>query len=424
MHVFNSIKDKSYYPSTPAMYLTRNKGKGVSRIIPVFSVKDYCVYYYCIKTFEEKIAYNRVSNTFGGWTLGGIIRGSENDEMTRRKENHDNFEEFMAEHNGISISEYSFNPLAWVEAYGDMNAKLYATAKLEDYNHVVELDIANFYDSIRLDILETRIREVTDSENQEEVSLLFHFLNYWNRNINLYGKQVVGLPQDALADCSRILANFYLQPYDEYAFDITQKEGCCYFRYADDQFIFADTEDKLKLIVYKVSQKLNYLGLNINQKKVVVRKTDELIFHRSFEVFDILKDRSAKNNKVVVEKFVDYYLDMLDKSGLSNIKERGNPLLTRALFCPVLKDIDLSKKLKLIACYLDSGYLEDAKAIHFEKIYEFLPDDLKRSFIDKLVLLSNSLLHNAFHYEVVSFFNKIGIDASNIKDIIKNLKGC
>ena len=422
LHIFDSIKDKTYYPSTPVMYITRNKGKGVSRIIPVFSVKDYCVYYYCIKSFEEKIAYNRIPNTFGGWTLGGVIRGSEDDEMIRRKGDYDSFEEFLAEQNGVSISEYSFNPLAWVQAYGDMNAKLYATAKLEDYKYVAELDIANFYDSVRLDILETRIREITGVENQEEVSLLFHFLNYWNRNVNLYGKQVVGLPQDALADCSRILANFYLQPYDEYVFDLSQKEGFRYFRYADDQFIFADTEEKLKFIIFKISQKLNYLGLNINQKKVVVRKTEELISHRSFEIFDILKEKDTKKDVDAVEKFVDGYLSMLDKDGLKNIKERGNPLLTRALFCPALASIELLRKAKLKASYLDDEYLEYAKATHFEKIYNFLSDEEKLLFIEKLALLSDKLYHNAFHYEVISFLNKIGINSSNIKKRIKELE--
>ena len=88
------------------------------------------------KKIEDKIAYNRIENTFGGWTLGGLIRKSEDDEMEKRRKNFNRYKDFLAELNGISISEYSFNPAAWAKAYGDLNSKLYATAKAGNYKFV------------------------------------------------------------------------------------------------------------------------------------------------------------------------------------------------------------------------------------------------------------------------------------------------
>lgn len=102
----------------------------------------------------------------------------------------------------------------------------------------VEMDISNFYDCIRLDLLETWINEVSDGSSKEIINLLFHFLNYWNKKVNLSNKQTVGIPQDALSDCSRILANFYLQRYDSYMYEVCSRYNCRYFRYADDQIIF------------------------------------------------------------------------------------------------------------------------------------------------------------------------------------------
>ncbi len=209
-NLYTEIQERKYYPSVPKCYIDRDKGNGITRIVPVFTLKDYCVYYYCIKKIEDKIAYNRVENTFGGWTLGGLMRKSEDDEMEKRRKHFNRQEDFIAELHGISVSEYSFNPAAWARAYGDLNSKLYVIAKARNYKYVAELDIANYYDSIRLDILEMRIRELVNEEQADIVSLLFHFLNYWNRNTNLYNKQTVGIPQDAMGDCSRILANFYL----------------------------------------------------------------------------------------------------------------------------------------------------------------------------------------------------------------------
>ena len=397
------------------------KAMELLRIVPVFTLKDYCVYYYCIKKIEDKIAYNRVENTFGGWTLGGLMRKSEDDEMEKRRRNYNHYEDFIAELHGISVSEYSFNPTAWARAYGDLNAKLYASSKAKNYKYVAELDIANYYDSIRLDILEMRIREIVNEEHADIISLLFHFLNYWNRNTNLYNKQTVGIPQDAMGDCSRILANFYLQPYDKIVYELCKQNKCKYLRYADDQFLFAEDKNKLHILIFKVSKKLNSLGLSVNQKKVKVRTTEDLINNRSFKIFDLLKEYKDKKDKNKVEQFVDYYLDLLNKSGLANIKDNGTPLLNKVLFCPALKSIDFSKKIKLISCYLDDEYLKNARTIHLEKIYKLLNKKDRQEFIRKLNSLSQKLIHNAFHYELLNFYRKNVIDSRHILKRIKKL---
>ena len=420
-NLYRKMKERRYYPSIPHRYIDRDKGKGVTRVIPVFTLKDYCVYYYCIKKIEDKIAYNRVENTFGGWTLGGLMRKSENDEMEKRRKNFDRYEDFIAEFYGISISEYSFNPAAWARAYGDLNSKLYATAKETNYKYVVELDIANYYDSIRLDILEMRIREIVDKKYAYTVSLLFHFLNYWNRDINLYNKQTVGIPQDAMGDFSRILANFYLQPYDKIAYGLCKQYKCKYLRYADDQFFFAENRNKLDFLIFKVSKELNSLGLSVNQKKVKIMKAKDLIKYRSFKFFDLLKEDKNKKDKNKVEQFVDYYLELLDKSGLDKIKDNGTPLLNKALFCPALKDIDFSKKIKLLSCYLDNEYLKNCRFFHLDKIYKMLNKNDKQQFIKKLNSLSSKLIHNAFHYELLNFYEKNKIDSRLVCERIKKL---
>lgn len=408
--LYREIETRRYYPSVPHCHIDRDKGNGVTRIVPVFTLKDYCVYYYCIKKIEDKIAYNRVENTFGGWTLGGLMRKYEDDEMEKKRKNFNRYEDFIAELHGISVSEFSFNPAAWSRAYGDLNAKLYAIAKARNFKYVAELDIANYYDSVRLDILEMRIREIVNEEHADIISLLFHFLNYWNRNTNLYNKQTVGIPQDAMGDCSRILANFYLQPYDKFVYELCKQNKCKYLRYADDQFLFAEDEKKLHILIFKVSKKLNSLGLSVNQKKVKIRTTEELIENRSFKIFDLLKEDKDRKDKNKVEQFVDCYLDLLYKSGLVNVKDNGTPLLNKALFCPALKSIDFSKKAKLINCYLDDKYLKNAKSIHLEKIYKLLSKNEKPEFIKRLNSLSQILIHNAFHYELLNFYEKNKID--------------
>lgn len=350
------------------------------------------------------------------------MRKNENDEMEKRQKNFNHREDFLAELNGISVSEYSFNPAAWAKAYGDLNSKLYATAKSGHSKFVAELDVANYYDSIRLDILEMRIREIVDKKYADVVSILFHFLNYWNRNINFYNEQTVGIPQDAVGDCSRILANFYLQPYDKFVHDLCKKNKCKYLRYADDQYIFSDNRNKLNYIIFKISKKLNSFGLSINQKKVKISTADELIEHRSFKIFDLVKEDKDKNSKNKVEQFVDYYLNLLATSGLKNIKNKGVSILNRALSCPALKSIDFSKRMKLVSCYLDDDYLKSCRALCLEKIFKLLNKNDRQRFIQKLNSLSRKLIHNGFHYVLLNFYQKNKIDVSNLRKRITKLE--
>jgi hypothetical protein len=75
--LFNDIRKRHYTASVPRDYIVYNKHNYVTRIVPTFSYRDACVYFFCIKRLEESIAVNRVKGTFGGWRLGNSIRKKE-----------------------------------------------------------------------------------------------------------------------------------------------------------------------------------------------------------------------------------------------------------------------------------------------------------------------------------------------------------
>jgi hypothetical protein len=219
--VYESINTARYAPSIPEAEIVMNKGNGVARTVPVFCIEDYIIYYFCIKELEDVLCGTRTKNTFGGWALGGKLRKQETLDVE-------------VDH-GFSTSRYSFNPQAWIEAFGEFNSLLFAQLGTGHYTHVLQFDLSNFYDSIRLDILERWIREESDASKGWIIALLFYFLNQWNRKNTGLHAQAVGIPQDALADCSRLLANFYLQRYDRFAFQRCTEVDAVYFRYADDR---------------------------------------------------------------------------------------------------------------------------------------------------------------------------------------------
>ena len=146
-------------------------------------------------------------------------------------------------------------------------------------------DIANFYDSVDLHRLENAVRS-SSAGVQFPMNVLFHLLRTWNKGICLYSESTKGLPMDVVGDCSRLLANFYLTQFDapfrEY---VAAKDGD-FMRFADDMVVRGNSEDSCRDFVYRASERLHRLGLNINVAKV--RYVSKLKFNQywGFEVMD------------------------------------------------------------------------------------------------------------------------------------------
>lgn len=385
--VYASIKSDGYAPSIPEIEIVLNKGNGVARTVPVFCVKDYCVYYFCIKELEEVLCKKRTDNTFGGWSLGGSLRKKESLEI---------------ECDLTEYGRYSFNPLAWAKFFGEFNSLLFAQLDQRRYSHVLQLDISNFYDCVRLDILERWIREESESNKGWIVSLLFYFLNQWNRRNTGLHPQVVGLPQDALADCSRILANFYLQKYDNFAEKVCKKAGALYFRYADDQMILLNDTDRVDGLLLLLTRKLDRYGLRVNQKKVVLWEAGDLQQHRCRSIQKLFPKKNDNQNPALVKEFVEAYL-LISKEDLAKTWNGGGPLLNRLLWAN-LESLPVRLFKRMVTRFTSEKYLLLADHKKLERVSSLndksaRPIDLAK----RLQKLGKKSVHNSYHYEVLAF---------------------
>lgn len=389
--VFLSIASARYAPSIPEVEIVINKGQGVARTVPVFCIEDYCVYYFCIKELEDVLCGNRTANTFGGWTLGGKLRRQEGLEI---------------EAEVTEYGRYSFNPHAWSQAFGEFNSLLFSQLDQGNYSHILEFDLSNFYDSVRLDILERWIREEANSSKGWIIALLFYLLNQWNRrNTGLY-PQAVGLPQDALADCSRILANYYLQKYDQFAATVCTKSRAIYFRYADDQMILLNDPHRIESFLLLLSRNLDRYGLRVNQKKVKIWEAAELEQYRCRSIQAIFAHKGDNQKPRLVRKFVDAYLK-IHKSDLEKTWNRGLPLLNRLLWAN-LESLPNDLFEKIIVRLTSEQYLLHAdhqklKQVHHLNNKQSRPIDLAK----RLQKLGEKCVHNACHYEALLFATSI-----------------
>ncbi len=390
--VFNEVISARYAPSIPEAEIVINKGDGVARSVPVFCIKDYIVYYFCIKELEDVISGNRTEHTFGGWSLGGNLRRQENRDV-----------EFDT---GFYNARYSFNPRAWQKAFGEFNSLLFSQLETGAYTHVLQFDLSNFYDCVRLDILERWIREKAPPGKGQVIALLFYFLNQWNRRQTGFLPQEVGIPQDALADCSRLLANFYLQKYDRFAAKLCARAGAGYFRYADDQMILLSGTDRIEELMLLLTRRLDRQSLRVNQKKVDLWTGKELEKHRCRNIQVIFAKPGDNKHPKLVRKFVDAYFK-LSKDQLANTWNNGLPLLNRLLWANI-ESLPQSLFNKLLIRYTSEKYLLQAEWDKLHRVYNLNQKRKKPiNLVKRLTVLGASKVHNKFHYECVELARKL-----------------
>ena len=398
--LYDDILNRAYFPEHPRDYIVSDKHNYVARIVPAFGYRENCVYFFAIKMLEDKIAGNRVNGTYGGWRLGNPIRSKEEQEFDLV----------------LSASLNSYNKFAWVQNWRDFQKKAYAYSSQQNYGCFIKFDIANFYDSINLDLLEKKIRLIISHQETFVVELLFHFLRYWNRKFENYYAKSVGLPQDEIGDMSRMLANFYLQDYDTAMKDLCDQHSSAYLRYADDQIIYAPDCDTGLYILFEASKELFKINLNINSSKVTVfRNRTDFERYWAFEIFEYLGD---KNNTADIARAVTMYFDWKKKK----YDFRWESVLTRLLSMN-LDGVPVYLKHRLFSEFLTPEFLAGLSYWAFQKLYNQLSgslDDLYK-VLDPLI---PTVKYNSFHYNLLKFYKKHrpGFDTKGLENRIDDLK--
>ena len=383
--LFWDIQNKAYFPDHPRDYIVSNKHNFAARIVPSFGYRENSVYFFAVKMLEEKIAVNRIDGTYGGWRLGNSLR---------EKEDHE-FDHIL------SASLNSYNKFAWVQNWRDFQKKAYFYSVQDDFKCFIKFDIANFYDSVNLDLLEKKIRLTTNPEETLVVELLFHFLHFWNRKFENYSSKSVGLPQDEIGDMSRILANFYMQDFDEVMKKLCDENDAVYLRYSDDQIIYAPTKESGMKVLFEASKELFKINLNINSSKVTIfENRDDFERYWAFEIFELLGDsQNTQNVSLAADKYFDWKQKGYDF--------RKDSVLTRFLSMN-LDDVKVHQKHRLISEFLDPGFLANVSFWAYQKLFNQLPE------LSELFKVLDPLIHqvryNSFHYNLMKFYKKHRLD--------------
>lgn len=291
--LIQDIRTHNYFPEPCHGFLGVCKSNGCTRFLPVMTVRDMSVYYACVSAIQDEICIS-IEGVFGGWRM----------RKEKQREEDDNDEIF-----GDYVFEGSLSTKKWIQnwrRYTDLIESLCDTHSEEYYFHTT--DIANFYDSINLDILENKLKRTCEKWD-ESIDILVHFLKHWNRRITGYNPSSKGIPQESVQDASRILANFYLRDFDITMKELAEDYDCHYIRWSDDMVFFGLNKAILEELVHKASKELLKCGLHLNAYKTKCYSKEE---YKKFRCVDVLKKINS-NKYEEIELGIEWFKERLNE---------------------------------------------------------------------------------------------------------------
>lgn len=289
----SDIRQNRYIPSIGHGYLGYLKAAGCTRFVPILTAEDMTVFYLIVLSLQEYLIED----------FDGVYGAYRSVPKTARKSKEPEKEDDI-------IDPYfrdTFSRKAWFKDWSQFTDLLTATCNDSSVgNYVVVSDIANFYDTIDIGRLINGIRSKV-SGNEEIVSLLGYFLNYWDRRIKGYSASSKGIPQEIISDASRIVSNFYLNEFDRRFIDYCGTQGVLYIRWADDIVIFGKSKLHLERVMHSASRFLLNIGLNFNASKTKHFSRREFQEYRALDLLSAISSKNAPAFEKELRRFATRY---------------------------------------------------------------------------------------------------------------------
>lgn len=279
----SQIRTHSYVPGIGHGYLGVEKNRGVTRFIPILSKEDIAVYYQICGELGDAVIRD-VSGIYGGWRAIPTPRNTARLAQTRRSENN------LAGYQQNYFTS-TFSNAAWFSQFRSFNDVIASLVKSRNFGrYVIKTDIANFYDSIDIRRLTTKLM-YDAPEYPTHISILEMFLNFWNRRTVGYQPSTRGIPQEIISDGSRNLSHYYLQDFDERFMEYCSAENLRYIRWADDILIYGQSHSALESSVYNASKLLLADGLNLSAPKTQIFTVRDFARFRGLNVLQSIEQK-------------------------------------------------------------------------------------------------------------------------------------
>ncbi|MBG9858131.1 TOTE conflict system archaeo-eukaryotic primase domain-containing protein [Bacillus wiedmannii] len=201
-------------------------------------------------------------------------------------------------------------------------------------HYIIKLDIKNFYSSLNLGRLKTKlihgpseiIKEKINSLSSEQLSKYNHLIDYLIKLCEKDNLESKGVPQGPAF--ARYLAEVYLIELDKYIHSLLEDNFNFYFRYVDDMILIVENEGKAKETLEKIQTYLESLDLHINWDKyllsqVKASKSDFESYFNDNKYFIDNSSKSQETNSSFINKKATRLLSKMVKPTLDEVNEEN-----------------------------------------------------------------------------------------------------
>jgi group II intron reverse transcriptase/maturase len=191
----------------------------------------------------------------------------------------------------FSNFSYAFRP-----GIGAFDAIIQVHAYYKDgYKWAVDMDLAQYFDTVNHDILIKMLRE--DIKDERVIALIRKFLKSGILNAETYERTDVGVPQGG--NLSPLLSNIYLTALD----NELQRRGHKFVRYADDCNIYVKSKRAAERVLGSIRSYLkDKLKLTVNEEKTKIGSPLKLKF-LGFSLWKIGKKDGIRVHEKSMKKF-------------------------------------------------------------------------------------------------------------------------
>ena len=204
----------------------------------------------------------------------------------------------------------------------------------KNFTYLLRLDIDNYFDTINHEILFRRIAHLVSDEEVERLIQLCVKMGMVSHKMK-WKEVTTGVPQGAVL--SPLLANYYLQPFDQFVLTKTKM----YVRYADDFIIGCSTkeeaeqllidasaflESRLKLtlnppIISEIKDGVEFLGLTLNNKSLSLSNEKKADLENRIRQLEWNEDDFCEKGLKSLAGIKNYYAKLLPQDYLALLDE-------------------------------------------------------------------------------------------------------
>lgn len=209
----------------------------------------------------------------------------------------------------FSDSSYGFRP--WRSAQGAMRrAQKYYE---EGYTHVVDIDLAKYFDTVNHDLLLNMVRERVKDERV--IKLIRRFLKSGVMRNGLVSATTEGTPQGG--NLSPLLSNIYLTKFDR----MLESRGHKFVRYADDCNIYVKSRRAAERVMENCTHYLEgKLKLKVNRKKSQIGDPRRLKF-LGFSLYKMKGKTGIRPHAKSIKRFKDKIRKLTSRKQAKSISE-------------------------------------------------------------------------------------------------------